>query len=214
MTRHSPSWRARLLAWHRDVGFLLVGLTVAYAVSGIAVNHHHHWNYNERTVRTPHAVGSPADLLNNLSARREAALRAAPTALTEEEANQLVPAVAARLGYSTPPRNAFWSGQERLLIFYGEGDRQVVEYQPRNGVAELVQRQERALLRDLNYLHLNESRSWWTWIADAYAVLLVFLALSGATVVRGRKGLRGRGAWLLAIGVAVPLVGLLVLRYL
>ena len=47
-------WRAWLRAVHRDVGYLLVGLTVIYAVSGIAINHIDDWNANfkqaERTI--------------------------------------------------------------------------------------------------------------------------------------------------------------------
>ena len=32
-------WRAWLRAIHRDVGYLAVGFTIIYAVSGIAINH-------------------------------------------------------------------------------------------------------------------------------------------------------------------------------
>lgn len=49
-------WRIRplLRALHRDVGYLLVGLTLIYALSGLAVNHIADWDPNfasfERTV--------------------------------------------------------------------------------------------------------------------------------------------------------------------
>jgi len=38
--------RSWLRTWHRDVGYLCAGLVVVYAVSGVAVNHHHEWDYN------------------------------------------------------------------------------------------------------------------------------------------------------------------------
>ena len=48
-------WRAWLRAIHRDVGYLAVGFTIIYAISGIAMNHVDDWNYNynakERTVQ-------------------------------------------------------------------------------------------------------------------------------------------------------------------
>jgi len=207
------TWRRRLVNWHRDVGFFVVGLTVIYAISGIAVNHHHHWNYNERTTRTARAVGQPADLLFDLSPSRRVQLRAAPTALDDSEAALLASAVSQRLGYPTPPRNSLWRGPTHLLMFYGPGDREVVEYSPVTGVAEHIERRDRAILRDLNYLHLNEARGWWTWVADGYAILLLFLAVSGTLVVRGRKGLAGRGGLLLALGVAVPLLGLMLRHF-
>ncbi len=31
---------------HRDIGYLIAGLTIIYAVSGIALNHKHDWNPN------------------------------------------------------------------------------------------------------------------------------------------------------------------------
>ena len=31
---------------HRDIGYLIAGLTLIYALSGIALNHKHDWNPN------------------------------------------------------------------------------------------------------------------------------------------------------------------------
>ena len=31
---------------HRDIGYLIAGLTIIYAISGIALNHKHDWNPN------------------------------------------------------------------------------------------------------------------------------------------------------------------------
>ncbi|MCB9896195.1 MAG: hypothetical protein H6839_17320 [Planctomycetes bacterium] len=68
----------------------------------------------------------------------------------------------------------------------------------------------RPFLRVFNWLHLNRGKAGWTWIADAYAVVLLFLATSGMLMVRGRKGLIGRGGVFLLLGVAVPVIYLIV----
>ena len=39
-------WRYWNNVLHRDLGYLVVALTIIYAVSGIAVNHVHDWNPN------------------------------------------------------------------------------------------------------------------------------------------------------------------------
>jgi hypothetical protein len=67
----------------------------------------------------------------------------------------------------------------------------------------------RPLLFALNYLHLNTGKGAWTWWADAYAGALLVLALTGIFIVPGRKGLAGRGKWLLATGILLPVVYLL-----
>jgi len=200
-------WRRTLIYLHRDAGFLVLGLTLVYAISGIAVNHHEHWNYNQATDVEETQVGTPADLLGDLPAERRQALTAAPTQLTDAEAAQLPARVREALGRTTAPRNSFWRGPDNLSLFFEAGDRDTVNYQPSTGTAQQVRKRDRWLLRELNFLHLNEGRSFWTYVADVYALLLVFLAISGAIVVKGRRGLKGRGGVLLALGVAVPIVG-------
>ena len=70
----------------------------------------------------------------------------------------------------------------------------------------LEQGQEpRFFLRAANFLHLNRGKRAWSYIADAYAALLLFLAFSGMFMIAGRKGLWGRGAVLVLLGAAVPI---------
>ena len=83
---------------------------------------------------------------------------------------------------------------------------------PRSGVVERTLSRDRALLRQMNYLHLNQGRRWWTYVADFFAVALILLAVSGALVVRGKRGLRGWGGAWLAAGIILPVVAYLVLR--
>lgn len=206
-------WRKRLVAWHRDVGFLVAGLTLAYAISGIAVNHREHWNYNEHTHTTTVVLPVAAELVPGLSEPRRAALRADPGVLTQDEERALVSALTSTLGRPRNPENSFWRGPDALHLYFAAGDRDTVIYHPRSGRAELVQKRDRWFLRDLNFLHLNEARAYWTYIADAFAVALAFLALSGVLMLRGRRGLGGRGAWLLAAGIAVPVLAVILLRY-
>ena len=64
----------------------------------------------------------------------------------------------------------------------------------------------RLLLRVANWLHLNRGKQAWTYVADAYAVLLLYLAASGLFMLPGRKGLLGRGGLIALAGAAVPIV--------
>jgi hypothetical protein len=53
---------------------------------------------------------------------------------------------------------------------------------------------------------LNRGKKQWTYVADAYAVGLLVLALSGIFMIPGKKGFFGRGAVLVGIGIAIPVV--------
>jgi hypothetical protein len=72
---------------------------------------------------------------------------------------------------------------------------------------------ERPLLFDLNFMHLNTGKAPWTGIADTYAGVLIILAVTGIFLVRGRKGLAGRGGVLMSLGFILPLIYIIVERY-
>ena len=201
----SVRWRRRLITLHRDVGYLCVGLTLVYSISGIAVNHRHHWNYNYSVEHRTDRVGGPATLLNLPQASSTAGQ------LARLHTKQLVAALVARTGRDALPHNAFWRGPDRLSLFFGKGAQDVVDYVPSTGVVEHWVRNPRPLIRQVNFLHLNEPRLVWTWAADIYALGLIFLGLSGIFLVKGRHGLGGRGGFLVALGLLIPLAAVFLL---
>jgi len=174
---------------HREFGFLAVGLTLAYAISGVAVNHVDSWNPSyEQTVdrRTIEAPG---------------------TGPTEEVA----PVVIERLALAEPVRNIWRASDEDLRLIVESG---TIDVNLTTGEAVAVQVAPRPLLRDVNFLHLNQGKGAWTWIADAYAVVLAILAVTVIMLVKGRRGLAGRGGVLLTLGVLLPVVYVVFAKYL
>ena len=49
-------------------------------------------------------------------------------------------------------------------------------------------------------------------VKRVYGVMLFFMAISGMFILRGKKGLGGRGKWLVAVGILVPTLFLLLGR--
>ncbi len=200
-------WRRWLFKLHRDIGFVCVGLTLVYCVSGVAVNHRHDWDYNYALDLTTHPVGAASELIGPT-------LGGATTGeevVAREHQQELVASLLGRLALEKAPHNVFWRGPRRLSLFFGEGDTDVVDYDPVAGTAVHEVKRPRLLLRELNALHLNEPEGAWTWIADIFAVALLFLAISGMLMVKGRKGLRGRGGVYVGLGVLLPIVAILLL---
>lgn len=175
-------WRKWNRIVHRDLGYLCAGLTVVYAISGVAVNHVRDWNPNfsitHDTIQAPTVAGS-----------------AIPAGYEGE--------VLAAAGILEAPRGSFRPDPGTLRVFIEEG---VVEVDLVSGEAVVERVRQRALLWEANFLHLNQPRALWTWVADLFAVALAVLAVSGLFMIRGRKGITGRGAWLTAAGVLIPLV--------
>ncbi|HWM87190.1 MAG TPA: hypothetical protein VNO33_15170 [Kofleriaceae bacterium] len=168
-------------AVHRDAGYIAVGLTFVYALSGLAINHIGQWDPNFKSVVTRHEVAGP---------------------LPEEE-KAAVQHVLRELAIEEPLREGYWESDGTLQVF--TDDRTVV-VDAKTLVATEVAEKPRFFLRVANWLHYNRGKSAWTFIADGYAVFLLFLATSGMFMLKGRKGLIGRGGFLIALGAAVPLL--------
>ena len=182
--------RVRKVCWtlHREIGFLVVGLTIVYAVSGIAVNHAHHWDANYERSAVPSMIAPTG---------------AGPTAEVE-------PLVLDRLGLKRDQvKNTWRASPEVLQVFQAGGNWEVNLV---TGQAVHRTARPRPVLFDLNFMHLNNGKGPWTAVADAYAGLLILLALTGPLLVRGRKGLAGRGGVMLAVGVVLPIVYAVVMR--
>jgi hypothetical protein len=167
-------------AIHRDMGYLAVGLTLVYALSGLAVNHIADWDPNFRNYD------------------RTVELGPLPEGTDDEQAA----GVAARLGIEGKPREVYRAGDEVEVLY----DHRSLHVDTKTGHVIDEGQKPRFLLRVANWLHLNRGKKAWTYFADAYAAGLLFLAISGLFMIPGKKGLFGRGAVFLAIGIAIPLL--------
>jgi hypothetical protein len=182
-------WRRWNNILHRDLGYLCAGLTIVYVVSGIAVNHVHQWN------PTYHVE------------RREATIT--PVGPDELRASGTIGRILGELGLALTYRTTFQPDANTLRIFVEDG---TVDLELATGHATVEIVRERAVLGPANFLHLNHPKRLWTWMADLYAVALGLLAVTGLFVLKGKKGITGRGAWLTAIGIAIPVVFLWIYR--
>jgi hypothetical protein len=174
---------------HREIAYFAVGLTVIYAVSGIAVNHIDSWNPSYR-------IG-----------RDELHIEPVPAGDTEA----VTAIVLERLAPPEPVKTVWWASPDQLRIIV-EGATYDVE--PASGRVLRDGVKARPFFLDANYLHLNHGKGLWTWIADIFGVALAVLALTGIFLAKGSQGLAGRGGIWLALGVALPLVYIVVERYL
>jgi len=55
------NWRRFILALHRDLGYFFTGVTVLYAISGLAVNHADDWNPSFVSCRTEVKLDLPSE---------------------------------------------------------------------------------------------------------------------------------------------------------
>jgi hypothetical protein len=172
-------WRAWLRAFHRDIGYLAVGFTVIYALSGIAMNHIDDWDPNFHATEITRTIAPIPDGISDAEAAKRVGEAAGLTGKIDD---------------------VFRAGDE-VRLTYASGSKVTAI----GDTLTIQTRRDRFFFRVADWLHATRGKQAWKFIADAYAVLLLYLAISGIFMIKGKLGLRWRGAMLIAIGLTGPI---------
>lgn len=175
-------WRRWNNIIHRDLGYLCFGLTLIYAISGVAVNHIADWNPNYRIERIQSAID--------------------PSPLQGLTGDKLIGTVLDQLEETSKVKGSYQVDDENLQIFVVNNN---ITVNLQTGAVYQEKNRPRKGLYAMNFLHINHAKKLWTWVADLYAIALALLAITGLFVLRGKKGITGRGAWLTGIGFLIPI---------
>ncbi len=183
----SFKWRKWNRAVHRDFGYLFFGMTLIYAISGIAINHIKDWNANYIVVSEDIQVSVSEDKPDKGTIKKW-------LAEIDEEGSY---------------KSHYFPNNEMLKIFIDDG---TVYIDLENGEGLLEKTTRRPLFREVNYLHYNPIK-YWTWFSDIFAGALIVLAFSGLFIPRAEHGITRRGAWMAILGVIIPLIYLMIYFY-
>jgi hypothetical protein len=167
---------------HRDIGYLCVGMTLIYAISGIVMNH-----FKSGDFQHPDYSKTYTDLKVSLPKTGVADKTYVMSVLDQVDEKDNF--------------KSFITGEGYVQIFLKKG---FVYVDLTNGEAQMERKVTRYVIKEMNLLHYNSLKKFYTWFSDAYAVGLIILAITGLFVLRGKNGILGRGAWLTAIGIILP----------
>ncbi len=171
---------------HRELSFFFSGMVLIYAISGILMNHRDSINPHYSVERTEYVAEA-------LPAQAE---------VTKEDVLKLLAPLDETENYT----KHYFPQEGTMKVFLKGGSSLVMELESRKVVYEKLSR--RPLLSDFTRLHYNPGR-WWTTFADLFAVGLIVITVTGITMLKGPKGLWGRGGIELLLGILVPLAFLL-----
>ncbi len=173
---------------HRDIGFFFMGMTIIYALSGIAFNHISDWNPNYSV--SSKAFTTKIDLNKNT--------------IDDSKVKQLIDEV----DDSETFKKYYYPKNDKIKIFLKGGSSIVVNTKTGKGNAEFLKK--RPIFYQVNFLHYNP-HFWWKWFSDLYAVSLIMFVITGIIMVKGKKGIIGRGGIYALLGIAIPILFLIFL---
>ncbi|WP_319480832.1 PepSY-associated TM helix domain-containing protein [uncultured Draconibacterium sp.] len=174
--------RKLLRILHRDFGYFIVAMTIVYAVSGIYLNHRHDFNPDYRILIT--------DFTHDLKPQQS---------YTDDEIQQIVESVQPDVVY----KKYYTDKDGDIKVFIANGE--VIIY-PGSGEGRMRYLQRRPLVFSMNKLHRATMGTVWKWVSDTMAVILLFVAVSGLFILKGKRGLRRWGWWITVAGFIVPLI--------
>jgi uncharacterized protein len=181
--------RRTLRALHRDAGYVAVGLTFVYALSGIAVNHIADWDPNFTQVKESYPLPEFA-----------------PHQVNPDDAGRvriLLERIQAQMGIRGHIEDTYASSPTELDLTLDTG---TLHANLTSRTLTFEGQKPRFLLRAANFLHTNRGKKAWTLVADFYAAVLLYLATSGLLLLPIQRGLMDRKLWLVLGGALVPIV--------
>jgi hypothetical protein len=186
-------WR-RWNRWiHRELGYLFFGMTLLYGISGIALNHFVARHWDPGIISHTESFTYPGSL--------------AKSEVSREVIEEILETTGERKNF----KQYYFPNDDHLMIYLKGGH---IAMTLSTGEMELVSVRSRPFFKEVDYLHYNKPKKLWTWFSDLYAFSLILIAVSGLLLVKGKKGITGRGGILVAIGVLIPLIFLLIYLWL
>ena len=166
---------------HRDLSYVFSGVLLVYEMSGFMLNHKNDFNSNYKIEQHRYTIAELPETVDDAYAR----------SLLEQwgEADNFT----AVYDFDAESFKVFIRGGSSLLVNRNTGE----------AIYESIKK--RPVISAINRLHYNPSR-YWTWFSDIFLLSLVVIILTGLVMVKGKHGLWGRGGIELLIGIAIPIL--------
>lgn len=164
---------------HRDLGFLMVGVCLIYGISGFLLNH---LDGKDPAYKTQEGT----ILLDKNLSQEDIPSAWADTKLPRIK--KILPA-----------------DETHYKIMLDGG---IAAYNASTGVVDYETFRKNPFIYWINKLHYNKVDGW-SIVADIFACSLIFLAISGLFMVRGKHSIRRRGKWYLIAGLLIPILYIL-----
>ena len=164
-----------LRKWHRDIGYIVVAISLVYGISGILLNH--------------------KDAFPVIST-----LQTNETFITEQNISEFSQEWSQK--HPDLELTKCFNGKESIKFYFDGGKGR---YALETGALTYESYKKHSFIAFFTDLHFNQKQGWKP-IADLFCVALIFLAISGLAMVKGKNGFKKRGIWLMIGGILLVVI--------
>lgn len=171
---------------HRDLSFFYAGVILIYAFSGFMLNHKKDFN-------SDYDISRKELILDGVFPKEKSAFTKEYIVSVMEEMGE------EEKNYT----KHYFPSDKEVKVFIKGGSSLVIN--PLTGATQYESVKKRAVISAMNRLHYNPNR-YWTIFSDIFIASLVIITITGLIMVKGKKGIKGRGGLLLILGVLFPIL--------
>ena len=174
---------------HRDLGYFFFGLSIIYAISGIALNHLRDFNPNYIIKHYNIEVDTPINI--------------------SEVDDVWIKNILDEYGISNEYKKFYFPLDDQVKAFLKNGNL-TINLNTGEGILETINK--RPVFNQVNFLHYNPG-VWWKWFSDIFCVAWIIISITGLFIIKsGKHSIKRRGAiWTIA-GIIIPILFLIFYR--
>ena len=171
---------------HRDLAYFFLGLIIAFAFSGIFLNHRQQMSPRRYTYEIRPITISPVvkDSVNDAYIEKFTSSNNINDALRRFQVNE-----------------------NSLRISYTSND---VEINLQSGEGKITTYKTIPVLGQMTQLHVDTIK-WWIYYSDAFGIAMLVIAITGMFIEKGKNSFQSRGWKLALLGLIFPLIFLFLL---
>jgi len=168
---------------HRDLGYLFFGMSILYAISGIALNHIRDFNTSFNIHRYTLDIPAPIN--------------------PESVDNRWIEDLLIEVDEPQSVKKYYYPKKDEIKVFLKNGT-MALNLNTGKGMLETLYK--RPFLFQVNFLHYNPGR-WWKWFSDIFCIAWIIISVTGLFIIKnGKHSIKRRGALWTIAGVIIPII--------
>jgi hypothetical protein len=178
--------------WHRDLGYLVIGITIVYSLSGIMLSFRDLHIFEKEymlTSKIEKNLKNPEDSFVNSFIKNE------------EKSN--LPSHVVKKSVIDSLKQIENTDTYIKYQVSRKKDLKTITYYKNSGEVIYSISAYPTFIKPFIDAHKSSSKDKWLYLSLAYSVILFFLAISAIFMVKGKNGFRQRGVYLTLLGVVL-----------
>lgn len=183
--------------WHRDLGYLVIGITIVYSISGIILS-----------VRDLHLFEKEYILNTTIekNIKEEELQNKLISAFSKSEQKKSLPAHINKKSVLNSFKLLENNNEFTKYQISRKKDMKFITYYKTSGEVIYSISGYPTFINTFIKAHKSSTKDKWSYLALVYSLILFFLAISAIFMVKGKYGFKQRGIYLTLLGIALIVI--------